>query len=383
MALIRIGDIPAPPSVAGAAPIATEYPIPNVGKTPYIQTNFPNIPVPPSYTGSNARVKAPSGVNPGVLQPMDIEGKTAQLMQSTISAEPWIAAGRAGIRQGEAIVDIGSQISSAGDTVAQLGQWMQRSKNEADISRGHNLIRVGLAAFEEEAAKVPFSQHQQLWAEKYKPGIEQGLSAIGMGPYAADRVFPDWQVASLKQQASINQAQRDQVIKSDKAQMLEEMDAAIANGDWGAFASTNVRFTLGGHQTVGEQNARQRQANDAYREWEVSKDINSNPRMVQAEMDEAKVTGKSDIYPHVTNPVTISKLHEQARVEGNRREQDAYNGVANDIVAGKIKKREDIVAKAEGNIGAVGLANLEQMLYADPEHSTENVMKARSTRGKL
>jgi len=377
MARIKITEVPQAPSVAGAAPQAIDYQVRSRGQVPYASPNLPAI---PQNLGSSARLQAPREINPAIYEEgaIDFEGKIAGLMQPQIDEGPVLAAGRASVRAAGALGAAGQAIGGAFVDLAQVGQALQQSKDMADISRANNFMALGRAAYEEEAVNVPLTERAKLWEEKYKPAVDQALSALKMSPYTADRIGPAWQLAQTKQRTEIATEARKEIIKQDEAAIIEELNRSVANGDWMAASDANARLTLGKHQTPLQQSARQKDINEAKTEWDVQQLINDNPRAALQEAEEVIAIGKSDIFPELKNPATAAKLKNAAREEVNRREVDASKAITNGIAAGSIKSKADIESVAAGNLTPDKIEAYNRGLLANPEYSSEAVVKAKA-----
>jgi len=381
MARIKIADVPAAPSVAGAAPQPINYPNLPGQRVPTVTPNFGNLAQIPTDVGTSARFQAPREINPEMLNAgIDYEGAARKLQQPLMDAGPLLAAGEASMRAAAAIGTLGRSIGGAFMDLAEMGQSLQVSKDMADISRANNGIAAVTAAYNEAAVGVPLAQRQQLWEEEFKPKMDALIAAIKPSPYAADRIGTTWRLADTRQRTEIKTDTWKEMAKQDEAAILEEVDRAVANGDWAAAADANARLTLGKHQTPQQQSARQKQINEAQTEWNVQQLINTNPRAAFQEAQEAKAGG-SDIFPDLKNPATIAKVEHAARTAMNTRETEAMDSVANGIVEGKIKTPEDIENAAAGNISAAGLATLKQGLYANPAYSSEPVTKIKTAIG--
>ena len=67
----------------------------------------------------------------------------------------------------------------------------------------------------------------------------------------------------------------------------------------------------------------------------------------------------------------------QAISEANNREQDAEKDVADMILEGKVKDRNDIIAEGHGNLSASAIKSLETLLVADPQYSAKSVTEIK------
>lgn len=376
MAKIRL-DIPAPPSVAGAAPQLTNYPIPDIQKMSGVHPNLPSIPQPNAGTGVSQRRVAPPKINPNILKPLDIEGKTSQLMQSQIDEGPYIEAGKAAARQGLAVANAGAAIGSALTDLASVAQALQQSKDQADISRAHNQINYGLAAFEEKAVNVPISERAALWEEE-KAKIAAGLRGIGMSPVTQDRIAPEWQLAEIRQRTKIADDARHEMIRNDTRDINEEIKNAMATGKWLEASDAIGRLGAARLATPAQISALNKQVNEEKQAWDLQQFINSNPRPALQEITEMIETGKSVIYPDIKNPAILARAQAAAREAVNKREIDASEAITDGINAGRIKNKQDIEIAAGGNLTPDRIEAFNQTLAANPDYSSEAVMKARS-----
>lgn len=377
MAKIRL-DIPAPPSVAGAAPQLTNYPIPDIQKMSGVHPNLPAIPQPNAGTGVSQRRVAPPKINPNILKPLDIEGKTSQLMQSQIDEGPYIEAGKAAARQGLAVANAGAAIGGALSDLAAVAQGLQQSKSMADISRAHNIMNYGMAAFEEEAVNVPLSERAALWEEKYKPQIAAGLRSIGMSAVTQDRIAPEWQLAEIRQRTKINQDARQEMIRNDTESINEEIKNAMAAGDFVRAADAIGRLGAARLATPAQISALNKQLNEEQQAWNVQQFINTNPRGALQEMQEITETGKSDIFPEIKNPAIVARAQAAAREAVNKREIDASEAITDGINAGRIKNKQDIEIAAGGNLTPDRIEAYNRTIAANPDYSSQAVMEARS-----
>lgn len=376
MAKIRL-DIPAPPSVAGAAPQPTNYPIPNLPKMGGVSVNLPAIPQPDFGQGITARYKAPDPINPDILKPLDIEGKVPMLMQSEIDPGPYVEAGKAAARQGLAVASAGAAIGGALNDLAMLSQGLQHSKDSADISRAHNIINLGTASFEETAVNAPMSERLTLWKEQ-KALIDAGLRSIGMSASVGDRISAEWQIAEIKQRTKINHDARQEMIKNDTEAIHDEIKNAMASGDFVQAAGAIGRLGAAGLAKPAQVSHLNKQLNEERQAWDIQQLINSNPRAGLQEMQEFNATGKSDIFPNLKNPAIAARAEIAAREAVNRREIDASEAIKDGINAGRLKDKQDIEIAARGNLTPERIEAYSRALAANPEYSSKAVMQARS-----
>ena len=360
MAKIPLANVPQAPGTV--RPLLTELPTPKVTYAEPAQTARIQYPGPINVSPVSARMQ----------ETTDYEKHIRGLQQREMDA-PFEKLAAANMAIGQNLMNAGQQI---GGQIMSMGYQLQQSKDQADISRAKSLWTKAEAGFAEEIAEKNITNpHQQLalWESKWGPQYMDGVKAIGMSAYTTDRVMPEVQANFSKTRTNLLNEGNVFQAKQDQGAIVTEMEEAAARGDLAAQLDANTRLTLARGQTPMQEAQRRGQIKEAHYEWQAKEVIAKNPEVGYKEMLEIEQTGTSDVFPELKNPETVARLKNQARTEMVNRDQDAEKTVADGIVEGRIKNRNDIIAEGHGNLRPTTIASLEKLLIADPQFSTRSI----------
>lgn len=360
MAKIPLANVPQAPETV--RPLLTELPTPNVTYAEPAQTARIQYPGPINVSPVSARMQ----------ETTDYEKHIRGLQQREMDA-PYEKLFAANSAIGQNLMNAGQQI---GGQLMSMGYQLQQSKDQADISRAKSLWTKAEAGFAEEIAEKNITNpHQQLalWESKWGPQYMDGVKAIGMSAYTTDRVMPEVQANFSKTRTALLNEGNVFQAKQDQGAIMSEMEEAAARGDLAAQLDANTRLTLAGGQTPMAEAQRRGQIKEAHYEWEAKEVIAKTPEVGYKEMLEIEQTGTSDVFPNLKNPATVARLKNEARTEMVNRDQDAEKRVADGIVEGNVKNRDDIISSGGSDLRPTTIASLEKLLIADPQFSTKSI----------
>ena len=249
---------------------------------------------------------------------------------------------------------IGDAMSDVATLGIRFATKMAEAKDDADFEKGRNLLAA--------AAQQQENDHQNLspeeWGtnfDKLNKGVQTdvdklGFSKSGRAKFEAHR--ENWANQTALRIAGMANKEKIEGYKMD-AKIGIERELSLGNVQ-GAFEIIN---TFRNNGTLGEQDAKdlERETEFKYikiakeeRDANVASDIIKNPIGAEADLEKAIQTGKSELFPHLTEKSDLVRAYSNARSEASVYRNNIEDDVDQLILSGQMTKPEDIRNVAEG-----------------------------------
>jgi len=250
------------------------------------------------------------------------------------------------------------KIGDAMGDVATLGirfaTKMADAKDDADFEKGRNILAA--------AAQQQENDHQNLspeeWGsnfDKLNKGVQTDMDKLGFsksGRAKFEAYRSNWANQTALKITGMANKEKIEGYKMD-AKIGIERELALGNVE-GAFSIIN---TFRDNGTLSEQDAKdlERETEFKYikiakeeRDANVASDIIKNPIGAEADLEKAIQTGKSELFPHLTERSDLVRAYSNARSEASVYRNTIEDDVDQLILSGQMTKPEDIRRVTEG-----------------------------------
>ena len=235
---------------------------------------------------------------------------------------------------------IGDAMSDVATLGIRFATKMAEAKDDADFEKGRNLLAA--------AAQQQENDHQNLspeeWVtnfDKLNKGVQTDMEKLGFsksGRAKFEAYRSNWANQTGLKITGMANKEKIEGYKQD-AKIGIERELALGNVQ-GAFEIIN---TFRNNGTLGEQDAK-----DLERDANVASDIIKNPIGAEADLEKAIQTGKSELFPHLTEKSDLVRAYSNARSEASVYRNNIEDDVDQLILSGQMTKPEDIRNVAEG-----------------------------------
>ena len=249
---------------------------------------------------------------------------------------------------------IGDAMSDVATLGIRFATKMADAKDDADFEKGRNLLAA--------AAQQQENDHQNLspeeWGtnfDKLNKGVQTDMEKLGFsksGRAKFEAYRSNWANQTGLRIAGMANKEKIEGYKMD-AKIGIERELSLGNVQ-GAFEIIN---TFRNNGTLGEQDAKdlERETEFKYikiakeeRDANVASDIIKNPIGAEADLEKAIQTGKSELFPHLTEKSDLVRAYSNARSEASVYRNNIEDDVDQLILSGQMTKPEDIRNVAEG-----------------------------------
>lgn len=249
---------------------------------------------------------------------------------------------------------IGDAMGDAATLGIRFATKMAEAKENDDKTRADTLMRIALEKQANDQDTTPVEKWQEKWASNVAETRKQ-ISEIGMSKNTFAQLSPTmdrWaELSRVKIEGQANQKRIEGYRMNTKANAVKKM----ADGDFeGAFAAIDEGVKKG---TFSEEQGKLEKAmmqDDIIRKSKVQRDANvasdiiKNPIGAEADLEKAIQTGKSELFPHLTEKSDLVRAYSNARSEANVYRNNIEDDVDQLILSGQMTKPKDIRNVAEG-----------------------------------
>ena len=257
---------------------------------------------------------------------------------------------------GEAI-GMGKIADGVGDAATlgiRFATKMAEAKENDDQTRADTLMRIALEKQANDQDTTPVEKWQEKWASNVADTRKQ-ISEIGMSKNTFAKLSPTmdrWaELSSVKIEGQANQKRIEGYRMNTKANALIKM----ADDDYeGAFAAIDEGVKKGVFSEEQGKLEKAMMQDDIIRKSKVQRDANvasdiiKNPIGAEADLEKAIQTGKSELFPHLTEKSDLVRAYSNARSEASVYRNNIEDDVDQLILSGQMTKPEDIRNVAEG-----------------------------------
>ena len=249
---------------------------------------------------------------------------------------------------------IGDAMSDAATLGIRFATKMAEAKENDDLTRADTLMRIALEKQANDQDTTPVEKWQEKWASNVADTRKQ-ISEIGMSKNTFAQLSPTmdrWaELSKVKIEGQANQKRIEGYRMNTKANALIKM----ADDDYeGAFAAIDEGVKKGVFSEDQGKLEKAMMQDDIIRKSKVQRDANvasdiiKNPIGAEADLEKAIQTGKSELFPHLTEKSDLVRAYSNARSEASVYRNNIEDDVDQLILSGQMTKPEDIRNVAEG-----------------------------------
>lgn len=249
---------------------------------------------------------------------------------------------------------IGDAMGDAATLGIRFATKMAEAKENDDKTRADTLMRIALEKQANDQDTTPVEKWQEKWASNVAEARKQ-ISEIGMSKNTFAQLSPTmdrWaELSSVKIEGQANQKRIEGYRMNTKANALIKM----ADDDYeGAFAAIDEGVKKGVFSEEQGKLEKAMMQDDIIRKSKVQRDANvasdiiKNPIGAEADLEKAIQTGKSELFPHLTEKSDLVRAYSNARSEASVYRNNIEDDVDQLILSGQMTKPEDIRNVAEG-----------------------------------
>lgn len=288
-------------------------------------------------------------------------GRAAGMLRlSGVDSAPFVAAAGGGLAA------MGQSIQKAAGVLGELSERMMESKNAGDVARADAIMTDARSRFLSERSKLPESEWEGLWVQKYRPEMEKGVEGLGLSQWTRDRIHP----AMVQFDATTRVNARHDAFEvqrgRDRQDLMNGYNAALDRNDPEVASDYLGLLRTSRHITPEQEQALWMDGKKKVRANGLMKTLNADPMAFKAEMDEAKKSGKSDAFPWM-GAEEIARYSHVANAEVHQRRQEAAHGAQLAVASGEVFDGEGI-RKAFPDLESRQLTLLEKQIRENRQY---------------
>jgi len=257
-------------------------------------------------------------------------------------------------QEARAMGKFADSIDGLGDVAMKWGQKFAEAKDSADISRAETILESAFQKQQTEQLGKPVEEWGNLWNQN-QDQAKRKLAEIKFSNNAAEKVAPYLERWSTLSSLKIDNLAKKEEIKGFRADKEANALAKIASEDYeGAFAVMDESVKKGIHSAEEATLWKSRLLDDVQRKAKVQREANvastiiQNPIGAEADLEKALETGKSELFPELTEKADIVRAYSNARSEASVYRNNIEDDLDQLILSGELTKPEDIRRVAEG-----------------------------------
>jgi hypothetical protein len=257
-------------------------------------------------------------------------------------------------KEDAAMGKIAYQIGQVGEVALAYSEKMAKAKDTADLARAETLMRSAFEKQQNDQMNTPVDK----WQEKWTANIEQtkkAIGEIGISNNAAQSLSPAFQrwgeMSGIQIEGQANKKRIEgyqQDIEANALMKIADDDIEGAIGIYNKAVADEIISEPQGKLAVArlaENNARKAKEE---RNANVASTIYQNPIGAEADLEKALETGKSELFPELTEKADIVRAYSNARSEASVYRNNIEDDLDQLILSGELTKPEDIRRVAEG-----------------------------------
>jgi hypothetical protein len=257
-------------------------------------------------------------------------------------------------QEAQAAAKFGQAIGQIGEVALAYGEKMSRAKDTADLARAETLMRSAFEKQQNDQMNTPVDK----WQEKWTANIEQtkkAIGEIGISNNAAQSLSPAFErwgeMSGIQIEGAANKKRIEgyqQDIEANALMKIADDDIEGAIGIYNKAVADEIISEPQGKLAVArlaDNNARRAKEE---RNANVASAIVGNPIGAEADLEKALGTGKSELFPQLTEKSEIVRAYSTARSEAAVYRNNIEDDLDQLILSGELTKPEDIRRVAEG-----------------------------------
>jgi hypothetical protein len=257
-------------------------------------------------------------------------------------------------KEDAAMGKIAYQVGQIGEVALAYSEKMAKAKDTADLARAETLMRSAFEKQQNDQMNTPVDKWQEKWLANVSE-TKKAIGEIGISNNAAQSLSPAFdrwdKMGGIQIEGEANKKRIEGYKMDIKANALMK----IADEDYeGAFAVINKGVKDG---TFSESEGKYEKAllqDNVVRKTKEQKNayvastIIQNPIGAEADLEKALETGKSELFPELTEKADIVRAYSNARSEASVYRNNIEDDLDQLILSGELTKPEDIRRVAEG-----------------------------------
>ena len=257
-------------------------------------------------------------------------------------------------QEAQAAAKFGQAIGEIGEVALAWGDKMARAKDTADLARAETLMRSAFQKQQNDQMNTPVDK----WQEKWTANVEQtkkAIGEIGISNNAAQSLSPAFErwgtMSGIQIEGEANKKRIEgyqQDIEANALMKIADDDIEGAIGIYNKAVADEIISEPQGKLAVArlaDNNARKAKEE---RNANVASTIIQNPIGAEADLEKAIETGKSELFPELTDKADIVRAYSNARSEASVYRNNIEDDLDQLILSGELTKPEDIRRLAEG-----------------------------------
>jgi hypothetical protein len=257
-------------------------------------------------------------------------------------------------KEDAAMGKIAYQVGQIGEVALAYSEKMAKAKDTADLARAETLMRSAFEKQQNDQMNTPVDKWQEKWLANVSE-TKKALGEIGLSNNAAQSLSPAFDRWDKMSGVQIEGQANKKRIEGYKMDIKANALMKIADEDYeGAFAVINKGVKDG---TFSESEGKYEKAllqDNVVRKTKEQKNayvastIIQNPIGAEADLEKALETGKSELFPELTEKADIVRAYSNARSEASVYRNNIEDDLDQLILSGELTKPEDIRRVAEG-----------------------------------
>jgi len=257
-------------------------------------------------------------------------------------------------KEDAAMGKIAYQVGQVGEVALAYSEKMAKAKDTADLARAETLMRSAFEKQQNDQMNTPVDKWQEKWLTNVSEA-KKAIGEIGISNNAAQSLSPAFdrwntmgglQIEGQANKKRIEGYQQD--IEANALMKVADDDIEGAIGIYNKAVADEIISESAGKLAVArlaDNNARKAKEE---RNANVASTIIQNPIGAEADLEKALETGKSELFPELTEKADIVRAYSNARSEASVYRNNIEDDLDQLILSGELTKPEDIRRVAEG-----------------------------------
>ena len=249
---------------------------------------------------------------------------------------------------------IAYQVGQVGEVALAWSDKMAKAKDTADLARAETLMRSAFEKQQNDQMKTPVDKWQEKWAANVEQ-TKKAIGEIGLSNTAANSLSPAFErwgeMSGIQIEGQANKKRIEgyqQDIEANALMKIADDDIEGAIGIYNKAVADEIISESAGKLAVArlaDNDARKAKEN---RNANIASTIIQNPIGAEADLEKAIETGKSELFPELTDKADIVRAYSNARSEASVYRNNIEDDLDQLILSGELTKPEDIRRVAEG-----------------------------------
>jgi hypothetical protein len=257
-------------------------------------------------------------------------------------------------KEDAAMGKIAYQIGQIGEVALAYSEKMAKAKDTADLARAETLMRSAFEKQQNDQMNTPVDKWQEKWLANVSEA-KKAIGEIGISNNAAQSLSPAFdrwdkmsgvQIEGQANKKRIEGYQQD--IEANALMKIADDDIEGAIGIYNKAVADEIISESAGKLAVARLAENDARRAKEERNANVASTIIQNPIGAEADLEKALETGKSELFPELTEKADIVRAYSNARSEASVYRNNIEDDLDQLILSGELTKPEDIRRVAEG-----------------------------------